>query len=73
MVAYVDVPDEESDQEDDHPNDVADNGIVSDDIDDEYIAQNDIYDDVDMSDPFNNSDSELDDDIDVDLDEEEYQ
>ena len=61
--------DEEPDQEDDHPNDVADNDIVSDDIDYEYITENDIDDDVDMSDPFNDSDSKLEDDTYVELDE----
>ena len=65
--------DEKYDQEFDHTNDVADNFVLGDDIDDEYIIENDIDDDVDMSDPFNNSDSEPDDDIDVELDEEEYQ
>ena len=66
--------DEESDQEDDHPNDVVDNDLVSDVIDDEYITKNGIDDDVDMNYPFNDSDFEPDDDTDVEsLDEEEYQ
>ena len=69
-VAGVDVSDEESDQEDDHPNDVADNVIVSDDIDDEYITKNDVYNDADMRDPFNDNDSGPDDDTYVDVDEE---
>ena len=72
MVVDIDVSDEESDQEDDLPNDVVENDIVSDDIDDEYITKNDIDEDVDMSDPFNNSDSELGDGIDVESYEEEY-
>ena len=44
---------EESDQEVDHPNDVADDFVLGDDIDDEYITENGINDDVDMSYPFN--------------------
>ena len=59
------VSDEESNQEFDHPNDVADDFVLGDDIDDEYITKNYIDDDVDMSDPFNEySDFGLDDDID---------
>ena len=74
LVADIDVQDEESDQEDDHPNDVVDNVVVSDDIDDEYITENDIDDGiVDMRDPFNDSDFEPDNDIDFESDEEEYQ
>ena len=58
-------------QEDDHPNDVAKNDVVSDDIDDEYISENGIDDDVDMSNPFNDSNYEPDDDTNVEsLDEE---
>ena len=33
LIVDIDVPDEKFDQEDDHPNDVADNDVVSDDID----------------------------------------
>ena len=66
---------DESDQEVDHPNDVVDNFELSDDIDDEYITEKDFDDDVDMSDPFNNSDSGPDHDTyeevdDVDIDDE---
>ena len=67
----IDVSDEEYDQEVDHPNDVADNEIDIHDIDDEYLTKNDIDHDFDMSNIFNDSDSELDDDIYVELDEEE--
>ena len=58
----IDVSYEESNEEVDHPNDVADNEIDIDDIDDEYITKNDFDDDVDMSDPFNDRDSGPDDD-----------
>ena len=59
---------EESDQEVDHPNDVAYNEI---DIDDEYLIENVFYHYLDMSDIFNDNDSKLDDDTDVEVDEEE--
>ena len=51
-----------SDEEFDHPNDIENNVVLSDDIDDEYITKNDVDDYVDMSDPFNDSDSGPDDD-----------
>ena len=57
--------DEESNQEVNH----LDNEIDINDIDDEYLTENDIYHDPDMSDPFNDSDSKPDDDTDVELDE----
>jgi len=68
----VDVLDEESDQEVDHPNDVPGNEIDIDDIDDEYLTENDFDHYSDMSEIFNDSDSEPDDDTDVELDEEEF-
>ena len=40
LTFQVDVLDEESDQEVDHPNDVVDDFELSDDIDDEYITKN---------------------------------
>ena len=63
---------EESDQEVDHPNDVADNEIDINDIDDEYLTENDFDQYSDMSDIFNDSDSEPDDDTYVELDGEEF-
>ena len=72
MDVDVDVLDEESDQEVDHPNDVPGNEIDIDDIDDEYLTENDFDDYPDMSEIFNDSDSEPDDDTDVELDEEEF-
>ena len=74
QLATEDVSNEEFDQEVDHPNDVADDFELSDDIEDECITENEFDDDVDMSDPFNDSDFELDDDTYVEsLDEDEYQ
>ena len=73
MDVDVDVSNEESDQEVDHPNDVADNEIDIDDIDDEYLTKNNFDNYPDMSDLLNDRDSELDDDIDVELDEEEFE
>ena len=55
MDVDVDVLDEESDQEVDHPNDVADNEIDIDDIDYEYLIENDFDHYPDMSDLFNDS------------------
>ena len=66
MVA-VDVFDEEV-EEVDHPN-LVDYDLI-DDVDD-YISKDAIDDDVDMNEPFMNMYSELDPDIDVELDEEE--
>ena len=63
--------DEESDQGVDHPNDIGDDFELGDDIDDEYITKNYIDDHADMRDPFNDSDSEPDDDTYVELYEEE--
>ena len=56
-LATVDVSYVEYDQEVDHPNDVAYDFVLSDDIDDEYISKNDIDDDACMTDPFSNSNS----------------
>ena len=69
----IDVSDEEFGHEFDHPNDVADNEIDIDDIDDEYLTENDFDQYSDMSDIFNDSDLEPDDDTYVKLDEEEYE
>ena len=52
QLGSTDVLDEESDQEFNHPNSIADDFELGDDIDDEYITEND----VDMRDPFNDSD-----------------
>ena len=65
------VSNEESDQEFDHRNDVANNEIDIDDIDDEYLTEKDFDHYPDMNDLFNDSDSEPDDDTDVELYEEE--
>ena len=62
---------EESNQEVDHPNDVVDNEINIDDIDDEYLIENDFDHYPYMSDLFNDSDSEPYDDTYVELDEED--
>ena len=70
MAVDVDVSDEESNQEVDHPNDVAYNEIDIDDIDDEYLTKNDFYHYPHMSYLFNDSNLEPDDDTDVELDEE---
>jgi hypothetical protein len=68
QVAHVvDVSDEEV-EEVDHPN-VGDNDLI-DDIDN-YISENDVDDDVDMNEPFTNTNSEPNPDTDVELDEEE--
>ena len=58
----MDVSNEESDQDVDHPKDVADDFVLNDYIDDEYITENYFDDDSDMRDPFNDSGSEPDDD-----------
>ena len=69
LAVDIDVLDEEFDQEVDHPNDVADNEIDIDDIDDDYLTEHDTDHYPDMTDIFNDSDSEPDDDTDVELDE----
>ena len=57
QLVVVDVSDEESDQEFDHPNDVEDGVELGDDIDDEYITKNDIDDDANMIGSCNDNDS----------------
>ena len=71
LAVDADVSDEESDQEVDHPNDVAGNEIDIDDIDDEYLTENNFYHYPNMSDIFNDNHSKPDDDTYVELDEEE--
>ena len=68
LVLNVDVSDEESNHEIDHPNDVADDFELGDDINDEYITKNHFDDDDDMSDPFNNNDFGPDDDTNEEVD-----